>query len=300
MSKSIPAPLQAHLDEGATTMCYCWRVTRTDGVVQGFTEHDENLTFAGTTFLASSGFTASQIQQSLGLAVDNLNVNGALSSDTLNEDDLAAGKYDDAFVELFWVNWKDVSQRILRQSGYTGETQRNGIAFSAELRGLSSRLSQVNSRTYKRTCDAQVGDNKCKIDLNLAAYKGTGEVTAVSSPRFFTASGLNSFANKWFDQGVLTWTSGPAAGTKVDVKTHRTPGAGVTIELWNAPAFEIQVGWDFTVTAGCQQTAAMCKNKFDNLVNFRGFNLMPGSDAVIRNPDPAARNTGSTTTRSSK
>lgn len=300
MSKSIPAGLQSHLDGRATTMCYCWRVTRTDGVVQGFTEHDEDLTFAGTTFLASSGFTATQIQQSLGLSVDNMNVEGALSSSTLNEDDLAAGKYDDAFVELFWVNWQDVSERILKSSGYTGETVRTGIAFSAELRGLTARLGQVQADTFKRTCSAVVGDAKCKINLNLAAFKGTGEVSSVAAPRVFVATGLNSFANKWFDQGVLTWTSGPATGTKVDVKTHRTPGAGVTIELWNAPAFEIQVGWDFTITAGCQQTKAMCKAKFNNLNNFRGFPYIPGPDAVIRNPDPSARNTGSTTTKSSK
>lgn len=300
MSRNIPAGLQSHLDEGATTMCYCWRVTRTDGVVQGFTEHDNPLTFDGTTFLASSGFTASQIQSSLGLAVDNLNVDGALSSETLNEDDLAAGKYDDAFVELFWVNWRDVSERILKKSGYTGETQRIGIAFSAELRGLSARLGQVQTRTFKRTCDAQVGDNKCKVDLTSSTFKGTGEVTTVYSPRSFLCSGLGSYNNKWFTQGVLTWTSGPAAGTSIDVKAHVKDSGDVTIELWNAPAFEIAAGWDFTVTAGCQQTVAMCRNKFDNLNNFRGFPVMPGSDAVIRNPDPAARNTGSTTTRSSK
>lgn len=296
MSKSIPAPLQSHLDTRATTMCYCWRVTRTDGVVQGFTEHDEDLTFDGTTFLASSGFTASQMQQSLGLAVDNLNVEGALSSASLNEDDLAAGKYDDAFVELFWVNWQAVSQRILKSSGYTGETQRNGIAFSAELRGLSARLGQVQAETFKRSCPAVVGDNKCKIDLNLAAYKGTGTVTSVASPRAFSASGLGSFGAKWFDQGVLTWTSGPADGTSIDVKSH----ASGALELWNAPAFEVQVGWTFTVTAGCQKTKAMCKNKFSNLVNFRGFPYVPGPDAVIRNPDPSASNSGSTTTNSSK
>lgn len=300
MTRAIPSGLQTHLDSRATTMCYCWRVTRTDGVVQGFTEHDEDLTFAGTTFLASSGFTATQMQQSLGLSVDNMNVEGALSSNTLNEDDLAAGKYDDAFVELFWVNWQDVSQRILKSSGYTGETQRNGIAFSAELRGLTARLGQVKTDTFKRTCSAVVGDAKCKVNLDLAAFKGTGTVTSVASPRFFEASGLTGFDSAWFNQGVLTWTSGPAAGTKIDVKQHIKTGGVVAIELWNAPAFEIQAGWTFTVTAGCQQTKTMCKAKFSNLANYRGFPYMPGPDAVIRNPDPSARNTGSTTTKSSK
>jgi uncharacterized phage protein (TIGR02218 family) len=298
--KKLSAALQDHLDGEATTMCYCWRVTRTDGIVQGFTEHDEDITFAGTTFLASSGFTATQVQHSLGLAVDNLNVDGALSSDTLNEDDLAAGKYDDAFVELFWVNWADVSQRILKQTGYTGETQRTGLAFSAELRGLSTRLGQTQTRTFKRTCDAIVGDAACKIDLTASTFRGAGEVQAVYSPRSFSATGIASYDSKWFDQGILTWTSGPASGTSIDVKAHVKDAGLVTIELWNAPAFEIEAGWDFNVTAGCQKTVGMCTTKFNNLVNFRGFPAMPGSDAVIRNPDPSARNTGSSTTSSSK
>lgn len=301
MSKLIPPALQAHLDTKATTMCYCWRLTRTDGIVQGFTEHDENLTFDGTTFLASSGFTASQIQQSLGLAVDNLNVDGALSSASLNEDDLAAGKYDDAFVELFWVNWKDPSQRIVRSTGYTGETQRAGKAFSAELRGLSTRLSQLQTRTYNRNCDALLGDGKCKVNLSSPTFRGNGTISLLKSPRIFQASGIGAFENAWFSQGVLTWTSGPATGTKIDVKQHTRADSGViTIELWNAPAFEIALGWTFTITAGCQLTATMCKAKFNNLTNFRGFPYMPGADAVIRNPDPSAKNTGSTTTRSSK
>jgi hypothetical protein len=39
----IPPALQARLDGGATTLARCWIVTRRDGVVQGFTDHDEDL-----------------------------------------------------------------------------------------------------------------------------------------------------------------------------------------------------------------------------------------------------------------
>ncbi len=70
--KALPPALQAHLSGGVTTLCYCWRVTRHDGTVMGFTEHDRDVTAAGTTFQAGSGFTASRIEQSLGLAVDNM------------------------------------------------------------------------------------------------------------------------------------------------------------------------------------------------------------------------------------
>ena len=105
--KALPAPLAAHLASGSTTMAYCWRVTRHDGTVMGFTEHDLDLVYAGTTFAASTGFSASQIEQSLGLSIDNMNAEGALSSAAITDADILAGRYDDATVELFWVNWSD-------------------------------------------------------------------------------------------------------------------------------------------------------------------------------------------------
>lgn len=300
MTRAIPAPLQAHLDEGATTMCHCWRVTRRDGVVQGFTDHDRDLIFLGTTFLAGAGFTASQISKTLGLAVDNLEVKGMLSSATINEDDLAVGKYDDAYVELFWVNWADVTQRIVQMTGFTGEAKRVGVAFQAELRGLSSRLGQTTNRVYQRTCDAVVGDSKCKVVLNQAAFKGTGTIAAVAAPRVFRATGLGAFAATWFNQGLLTFTSGTNNGVKIDVKGHTVDGSGnVFIELWYPPAFDLTPGWAFEVTAGCDLTATMCKARFNNIANFQGFNKMPGPDAIIKNVDPTASNQGSSTTTTS-
>lgn len=298
--KTVSPGLQAHLDTGATTMCYCWRITRTDGLVQGFTEHDEDLTFDGTTFLAKTGFTASQVQQTLGLSVDNMNVDGAVSSETINEDDLAAGKYDDAYIELFWVNWQDPSQRLISQVGYTGEAKRTGAAFSAELRGLTSRLGQTTIRTFQRTCDAQLGDSRCKIDLTSSTYKGSGTITEALGPRTHKASGLGGYDTDWFSQGVLTFTSGENDGVKIDVKEHVKDGSGnVVIELWYPPAFNLEAGWTFTITAGCKLTADICNAKFGNILNFQGFAKMPGNDFVLRNVDPAASNTGSSTTTTS-
>ena len=48
--KVLPAALQAHLDGQATTTAQCWRLTRADGVVLGFTDHDETIRFDGTDF----------------------------------------------------------------------------------------------------------------------------------------------------------------------------------------------------------------------------------------------------------
>jgi uncharacterized phage protein (TIGR02218 family) len=104
--KTLPTRLRESLDSGATTLCRCWKLTRSDGVILGFTDHDEDLVFDGVTYSAASGFTASSIDQSLGLNVDGLEVQGALIDDALSEDGLAAGQFDNANVTIYLTDWK--------------------------------------------------------------------------------------------------------------------------------------------------------------------------------------------------
>ena len=103
--KTLSLEFSAHVASGTTTLAWCWRLTRRDGAVLGFTEHDRDLVFDGTTFEAAAGFTASALESTNGLNVDNLDVTGALSSARLDEGDLAAGLYDDAEIEIWRVNW---------------------------------------------------------------------------------------------------------------------------------------------------------------------------------------------------
>ena len=48
--KILPSALAAHLAGGATTLAWCWRITRSDGITFGFTDHDRTLSFDGTDF----------------------------------------------------------------------------------------------------------------------------------------------------------------------------------------------------------------------------------------------------------
>ena len=279
--KSLPPSLQSHLDTGTTTLAWCWRLTRNDGTRFGFTDHDRDLAFDGTTFEAATGFTASEIKDSLGLSVDNLEVSSALKSDRLNEDDLAAGHYDDAQVEIWRVNWADTAQRVLMRSGSLGEVRRAGSAFTAEVRGLAHYLQQPKGRLFQSGCDADLGDARCTVNLADPAFRGTGAVTAASSPRLFTASGLDTFASGWFTRGLVTFASGANAGRAQEVKRHTLAGSTATIELWQPMALAISPADAFTITAGCDKQFATCQAKFANAVNFRGFPHMPGQDYVL-------------------
>ena len=107
--KSLSPALQAHLDEGTTTLAWCWRITRSDGVTFGFADHDGTLSFDGTDFEPESGFTASEVRSGSDLSVDAQDAEGVLTSDRITETDILDGRWDNAEVEVWRVNWSDTS-----------------------------------------------------------------------------------------------------------------------------------------------------------------------------------------------
>ncbi len=278
--KLLPAGLADHLASGTTTLCWCWRLTRRDGLRMGFTDHDRDIAFDGTIFEAEAGFTASEIRDSIGLSVDNLEVESALSSSRLEEADILSGLYDDARVEIWRVNWQSPDQHVLMRSGSLGEVRRSGLAFTAEVRGLSHYLQQPTGRLYQYACDADVGDHRCTVALASPTLTGTGMVDTLKSRRAFGASGLSIFQPDWFTRGLLTFTSGANAGKSFEVKRHVAGSTAAIIELWQEPHSSIGSGDDFTITAGCDKQLSTCAAKFENTANFRGFPHMPGNDFV--------------------
>ncbi len=277
--KTLPPALAEHLAGGTTTLAWCWKLTRADGAVLGFTDHDGDLDFDGTAYEAAGGFTATALESSGGLNVDNLDIAGALSSARIDEGDLAAGLYDDAEIEIWRVNWRDAEQRVLMRKGNLGEVTRSGASFSAELRGLAHRLNQPTGRLFQYGCDADFGDARCGLDI--AAWEGTGEVASASGNREIVAEGLDGHEDGHFTRGRLTFTSGANAGASMEVKAHRARTGGVRIELWRAMARGVAAGDSFLVTAGCDKQFGTCRAKFGNGENFRGFPHMPGNDFVL-------------------
>lgn len=282
--KSLSAEFQAHLDGGTTTLCHCWKLVCHDGFSLGFSDHDEDVEFDGTTFEAVSGIDASAIESSSGLSVDNLDVVGALTSDRLSEGDLAAGRFDDADVEIWKVNWAAPEQRVLMRKGNLGEVARGRAAFRAEIRGLAHKLNQPVGRIYQYTCDASLGDQRCKVGLTSSAYRGVATISTVVDQRVFEVSGLGAYASDWFARGLVEFSSGENVGRKSEVRTHLQEGSTSRLELWQPAPFTLNTSDMLVVFAGCDKTFGTCRSKFANHLNFRGFPIMPGNDFVTSYP----------------
>lgn len=273
----IPSALAAHLDERATTLCRCWSLTRRDGAVLGFTDHDGPLSFDGITFAATTGLEAAETTAELGFAIGGGEVSGAFAAVGLNEADLARGLYDDARIAIWLVNWADIAQRIPLETGFVGEVRRGDLGFTAEVRGLAKAFDEERGRLYMRSCAADLGDARCGVALAAVAAS-----VATSDGRLgLTAPALAAFADGHFTGGRLVFTGGGNVGFSTEVKRHGAAGGLVALQLWQAPPAPIAPGDAFTVSPGCDKSFATCQSKFGNGINFRGFPHIPGNDFII-------------------
>lgn len=273
--KNLSLAMQIHLDGECQTLAHCWKLTRRDSTVMGFTSHDRDLTIEGVTYVAATGFTPTSIDSQASLAVDNLDVEGMLAAGSLTEADILAGLYDFAEIEAFAINYADGSMgKILLRRGWLGQVEIRNKQFVAEVRGLAQKLSQNIGDLYSPLCRAQLGDARCTV--NLAAYTVTGTVTAASSQSQLSDSSRSEEAG-YFNYGRITFTSGQNNGLSGEVTESR--GALLTLAL--PMPYPIAIGDTYSLQQGCDKTLATCIARYENALNFRGEPHVPGLDRML-------------------
>ena len=191
--RTVSAAFKTYLASGNLTDAHLWLITLINGTIFSFTDHDTDIVFGGRTYMARSGFAASNVATSYALNVDNMEVQGMLSSPTITEADVLSGLWDGATVVLSMVNYADLTMGSMYLCrGVLGNIKTSLSYFTAELRGSMQKL-QLNLLEYHSpACRAALGDARCKI--NLATYTFNGSVTRLETTR------------SWFDT-ALTQTN---------------------------------------------------------------------------------------------
>lgn len=278
--KIVDVQLAAHLAGEVTTLAVCWKLTRRDGVTLGFTDHDRDIVLDAVTYKASSGFTPSAIVNSGTLNVDNLDVEGMLSDSGITEQDIFAGVYDFAAIDIFSVNYMNTSQGVLKlRRGWLGEVSFYKQQFVAEVRGLTQRLSQTIGELYSVSCRATLGDARCKIHLPDHMVSG---IVGSSSARQIIIDTMRSEASGSFTFGILNFTSGANNGLSMEVKEYLYNGtSGGEIVLALPMPYAIGPGDTYQLSKGCDKTTATCHGRFNNIINFRGEPSVPGLDRML-------------------
>jgi hypothetical protein len=177
----ISDELATHLAGDVTTLATCYLVIRTDGVTFAATDHDQDIVFDEVTYLAASGYNASDVASKSDMSVDNLQIVGFLQSPNITEDDLLAGLWDFADFEIFTVNWGDLTQgKMIERSGKLGEVTCERSQFTCELRGLMQAYTRSIGRIEGPACTANLGDSRCKVRLNPPVWQANTAYAVIS------------------------------------------------------------------------------------------------------------------------
>jgi uncharacterized phage protein (TIGR02218 family) len=138
-----------------TSVAYGWRLERSDGLTIAFTSHDRDIVHEGLLLRASPGMKPTTIVSSLGLENDGLDVRGAVTSDAIRGEDLVAGRWDAAYLEIFLFDWAEpLAGRRLLAIGELGTVSFSGDAFQAEFLGLKRVLDRAVVPQTSPSCRA--------------------------------------------------------------------------------------------------------------------------------------------------
>jgi uncharacterized phage protein (TIGR02218 family) len=301
--KTVSSDLRDHLSGGQTTVAYLWKVKRLDGTILGFTNHDRDISFddgrgdGSVIYKASTGFANSAASSKSDLSVDNLEAVGFLDSSAITENDLRANLYDDSDIIVYLVNWNDLSMgAMVVRRGTLGIVKLVNGKFTAELRGLTHKLTTQVGATIGPVCRAEFGSGLNGIDMNskylcrvdVTAYQQTGSIeTPIDPSGFMPNPGLKMVGTAtpdveppdgWFNDGFITFTSGNNSGFSFEIKSWvQTP----IMRLFLPVPYPMAPGDTFIIEPGCNKTTGDCTNKFNNIVNFRGEPFIPGMDRFL-------------------
>jgi len=281
--RTLANGMKGHLALDAQKRCMMIRLDLADGTVLAVTDHDNDISFdlgdGAATYSAGTGIMPSDLELATGLSGSDIEITGPIGDD-VSRIGVIGGRYTDARARVFQVNWSDLANgAIALLSGFVTKADVSGGQFSFTISSDAAKYGQSIGRVISAYCDADFGDARC--GLVIAPLAAT--VTAVTDERAFTVSFSGTYADDYFNKGTVSFVTGALAGIR-PVEVFDWTAAGV-VTLWTALPEAPQVGDTLEISQGCGKTRADCL-AFDNVINFRGFPDVPGTDQVLRYPNP--------------
>jgi uncharacterized phage protein (TIGR02218 family) len=257
-----------------TTLAFCWRLARRDGIVLGLTSHDRDLNLGGLLYQATPGMNPSAIEKSARPGGASVSLSGALSSGAITAADLETGRWDGALLTLYAVNWQspeDAPHVLMR--GALGSVMLKGSAFEVELLGPDAALQAPLTETTSPECRATLGDKRCRVDL-----AGRSVIARVTGGDDIVISVDQTLEPGTYGQGRLRWLDGANAGLEAQVLANTSGG----VTLAEPPATAPRISDRLMITQGCDRRFSTCTGRFANAANFRGEPHLPGNDLLLR------------------
>lgn len=278
------------------TLALCWKITLLEtGTVFRFTDFPHELSVRESdtptfqTYTPTDGVDASARRRADELEPSNKETRGVISSTAVKGEDLRAGLFDGAQVDEFlvdarmpWIGYVDHARYYIKQVKYDRGT------WKAEIDGAPTYLSQPQGDAWGPQCLVDLFSAECGVDPTTV--QKAVEITSILEQRRqfrVTMTGGNE-STGWADNGTIVWTSGDHNGLTHEVKEYTNVSGTLTITLHIPTPYDLVVGDDANLRPGCNKlsgegsTTGDCNDKFSNLVNFQGYEWIPGRDDAHR------------------
>lgn len=277
------------------TWCTVWRITRTDGEVLRFTDHDKTLSHGGEDYSPLLAPVAGLETRESGMKELSQTMGGVLSADAITQEDLLAGRFDNAIVEIGIVDWRAPWIQSVRSSKRWIQSVRlDGQAFDAQTEGLTvflhAPVAGPSGGVWSPSCPYKLGQaivagKGCGKDISADTKTGIVVDTVSDDRQVWTATAGSwgfSYADDYFKDGEATFTSGSNDGFTVPLIRSRNSTREFTAFI--PTPFPVVAGDTFTVKPGCDGQKATCVSKWNNLVQFGGDPYAPGSSQILEPP----------------
>lgn len=277
--KNLTPAQRTSLSAGHQTLCKLWTIAAPSQTPLRFTDLDRDVTLGTDVYRASQGFDGSAIENKLGGTRGNLELAILLDTTLIPAAKVRAGIYDNAVVTCVLVDYQNTAAGTVPLfEGLVdgiGMPTRGGAVL--RIRGSLNKSQRSLTEQYSPTCRADLGDSRCKVNVEALALDITAQAGA-SRGEFVAPELVGSPANR-FLLGTVVWSAGANAGTAQEV--HTTTAAGLVVLLYRAPLV-IQAGDAGRIYPGCAKTVAACK-AYGNIANMRAEPYVPGDDFIARN-----------------
>lgn len=284
--------LKNRLASDVTALCRILKISRTDGVNLYLTDADNDVIFGGNTYKADSTFMCSAISFSTtDKESQSVTLEIMMTDDGLKEDDVRGRRYAGAIAEVSVIDYEFPQFGAIKHfRGLVGGILIRRATAVIEVGPLSMhRAPTVGYESFSPSCRASLGDGRCqfvfaslhKVAFTVSTFVGK-VVTMTADP---------GVAANFYAFGFIEWVTGNNAGLVSKV----TASAGAALTIGEQPPTPFVNGDTGIVYSGCDKIITTCRDKFSNVVNFRGEPDVPtGQDTNQRKTTVAIPRTGNT------
>lgn len=278
-------------------LCRLWKLEPRWGMPMYFTDHVTPIAYKNRTYEPAGGISSTDVRRELGLKDANVDLSGSITSAKITVDDLRAGRYKQARLTEYVVDWRYPWAGPLITRPWTIEPDEiDGEVWKATASGIQQRLLDRAGDSYYPRCrfslfdddypvatTKQTWERGCKLDS--FGWQNFGTVGTVTDRRVFQISAVVGTTD-YYAGGLLVFMRATDARLTNCVGQIKSNAAGL-FSLHLPMPYDVTLLDQVMIWPGCNfligtVNAGDCEDKFDNVQNFGGFMLIPGTDEATR------------------